>query len=380
MSATETYEGLDPISGRAVRVYVREERVDHVQVIDSSSDLPWITPGLVDLQVNGYGGVDANSPETTAEDIVRLTRILAARGTGTWLPTIITASAEQIESRLQLLAEARAVDPMTARAVPCAHLEGPFISPEDGPRGAHDREHVREISIEEVRRWQEIFPIGYVTLSPHWPDSPAKIAQLRRLGIRVAIGHTHASADEVAAASAAGCTLSTHLGNGVRAELSRHPNLLWSQIADPTLDAGLIADGHHLPMSVLETVIRAKGIDHCFLVSDSVALGGSPAGRYRAVVGGEVTLSEDNRLSLVEDPRLLAGSAVSLADCVRAAYRHAALSLADVFTMATRVPGRILGEFVGSARYGVLTPGAGPDLVLWDGQLAPILTTGSGLD
>src|SRR5699024_4512149 len=149
----------------------------------------------------------------------RLTRILAARGTGTWLPTIITASAEQIESRLQLLAEARAVDPMTARAVPCAHVEGPFISPEDGPRGAHDREHVREISIEEVRRWQEIFPIGYVTLSPHWPDGPAKIAQLRRLGIRVAIGHTHASADEVAAASAAGCTLSTHLGNGVRAEL-----------------------------------------------------------------------------------------------------------------------------------------------------------------
>ncbi|MGO1563086.1 MAG: hypothetical protein ACTHW7_14815, partial [Actinomycetaceae bacterium] len=279
---------------------------------------------------------------------------------------------------LRTIAAAVAADPLVAGSVRCAHLEGPFISAEDGPRGAHDRSHVRGIDVDAVRRWQEIFPIGYLTVSPHEPDAPARIAALRRLGVAVAIGHTHAGAHQVAAASAAGASMSTHLGNGVRAELPRHPNLLWEQIADPTLAAGLIADGHHLPATVLESIVRAKGVDHCFLVSDSVALAGSPPGRYTTPVGGEVVLSADGRLSLAHDDRLLAGSAVSLADCVRHAGTRTRLTVQEAVTMATRVPGRLLGELSGTRPMGMLVPGAPAHVVTWDAalQLTDVLRPG----
>lgn len=370
MSA-EVYEGRDVVSGRAVRVSVRSGIVDETGIIQTRADLPWISHALVDLQVNGFAGVDINSADLTSDDISQMARTLAERGTGVWIPTIITQSHEHIAEILRTLAAATARDPFVAAAIPCAHLEGPFISPLDGPRGAHDRDFVRDISVEEVRDWQAIFPIGYITLSPHWDDAPKKIAGLRRLGVRVAIGHTHASSEQVAAASVAGATMSTHLGNGVMAELPRHPNLLWEQIADPSLDAGLIADGHHLPVAVLETVVRAKGVDHCFLVSDSVALAGSPPGRYTTPVGGQVVLSADGRLALAHDERLLAGSAVSLADCVQFAVRNTRLARSEIFAMATRVPGRLLGDFAGGNTVGTISAGSPARLVLWDAEFAP---------
>lgn len=370
--STDVYEGRDVLTGRPTRVTVRSGVVDEVELVETAADLPWVSHALVDLQVNGFGGVDLNAAGLTVDDVSRMARALAEKGTGVWVPTIITQSHEHIAEILRTLAAAVEQDPLVAEVVRCAHIEGPFISPLDGPRGAHDRDFVRDISVEEVRSWNEIFPVGYVTVSPHWEDAPRKIAALRRLGVGVAIGHTHASAEQVAAASVAGATLSTHLGNGMKAEVARHPNLLWEQIADPTLDAGLIADGHHLPVPVLETVVRSKGVDHCFLVSDAVALAGSAPGRYTTPVGGEVVLSPDGRLALAHDDRLLAGSAVALADCVRFAAFRTRLGLADVFAMATRVPGRLLGELSGRGTVGMITPGTTANLVLWDAQLEPV--------
>ncbi len=297
----EQYEGRDVLTGRAVRVVARSGVVEDVELLGTATDLPWISHALVDLQVNGFGGVDVNASDLTVDDVSRMARTLAEHGTGVWVPTIITQSHEHIADVLRTLATAVERDPFVAATVRFAHIEGPFISPVDGPRGAHAREFVRDISVDEVRRWQAIFPVGYITVSPHSDGAPRRIAQLRRDGVHVAIGHTHASAEQVAAASVAGATLSTHLGNGMKAEVARHPNLLWEQIADPTLDAGLIADGHHLPAAVLETVVRAKGVDHCFLVSDSVALAGSAPGRYTTPVGGDVVLSADRRLALAHD-------------------------------------------------------------------------------
>lgn len=376
--STDVYEGREVLSGRTVRVTVRSGVVEQLDLLDTSADLPWLSHGLVDLQVNGFGGIDVNAGELSVDDVAEMTRTLARHGTTHWVPTVITQSHEHIAGILRTLADAVAQDPATAEAVRCAHIEGPFISPMDGPRGAHERDFVRDISVDEVRRWQEIFPIGYVTVSPHWEGAAAKISALRRLGVHVAVGHTHATAEQVAAASVAGATLSTHLGNGVRSEIPRHPNLLWEQIADPTMAAGLIADGHHLPAAVLESVVRAKGVDHCYVVSDSVALAGSPAGRYTTPVGGAVVLSEDRRLALADDDRLLAGSAVSLADCLRFAVSRTQLSLPDVFAMTTRVPGRLFGELSGSASVGMIIPGAPVNVVLWDSQLAPLETVTPG--
>ncbi|TNC18492.1 amidohydrolase family protein [Georgenia sp. 311] len=378
MSA-EAYEGRDVLTGRPVRVSVRAGTVQDVELLDTAADLPWLSHALVDLQVNGFGGIDVNSVDLTVDDVSAMVRELARHGTGAWVPTVITQDHEHIARILRVLADAVAQDPVVAGAIRAAHIEGPFISPHDGPRGAHAVEHVRDIAVDEVRRWHEIFPIGYVTVSPHWDDAPRKVAALRRLGVHVAIGHTHATAEQVAGASVAGATLSTHLGNGVRSEIARHPNLLWEQIADPTLDAGLIADGHHLPATVVETVVRAKGVDHCFLVSDSVALAGSPPGRYTTPVGGEVVLSADRRLALASDQRLLAGSAVSLADCVRFALAGTRLSRSEVFAMATRVPGRLFAELGGGDVIGTITPGSMASLVLWDRDFQALqVVTGSG--
>ncbi|HZL07125.1 MAG TPA: N-acetylglucosamine-6-phosphate deacetylase, partial [Coriobacteriia bacterium] len=193
--STDVYEGRDVLSGRAIRVSVRSGVVDETELVETRADLPWISHALVDLQINGFAGVDINAADLTPEDVSRIARALAERGTGVWIPTVITQSHEYIAEVLRTLAAAAAQDPFVAAAIPFAHIEGPFISPLDGPRGAHDRQFVRDISVEEVQSWQEIFPIGYVTLSPHWHDAPKKIAGLRRLGVRVALGHTHASAE-----------------------------------------------------------------------------------------------------------------------------------------------------------------------------------------
>ncbi len=368
----KTYEGRDVLTGRGVRVLVRSGVIDSFELIDDPAELPWISHGLVDLQINGFGGVDLNSADLTVEEVSQMTRMLAECGTSFWVPTIITQSHDHIAQILRTLALAVEQDPAVAAAIQCAHIEGPFISALDGPRGAHEKEFVRDISVEEVARWQEIFPIGYVTLSPHWDQAPRKISALRALGVHVAIGHTHADAKEVAAASVAGATLCTHLGNGMKAEIARHPNLLWEQIADRTLDAGLIADGHHLPAAVLETVVRAKGADNCFLVSDSVALAGSPPGRYTTPIGGDVILSQDGRLSLAHNEHLLAGAAVPLAHCVRFAAMQTQLAVSDVFAMATEIPGKILGEISGRGSVGVITAGKRANLVLWDAQFRPM--------
>ena len=196
-----------------------------------------------------------------------------------------------------------------------------------------------------------------VTLSPHYAEAPAYTAALTARGVHVAIGHTDAAPHEITAAVDAGAVLSTHLGNGAHGTLPRHPNLLWTQLAEDRLAASFIADGHHLPAETLTAMVRAKGLERCLLVSDAVALAGLPPGRYRTPVGGEVELTEAGRLGVVGTP-YLAGAARSLADGVAGAVRLARITLADAVRMATLNPGRFAG-----GRRGTLRPGAPADLV-----------------
>ncbi|MZD06121.1 amidohydrolase family protein, partial [Streptomyces sp. SID5785] len=233
---------------------------------------------------------------------------------------------------------------------------------------------VRPPSLDEFEDWQRASDglVGMVTLSPHHPGSLPYIEQLAARGVHVAIGHTHATPDEIHAAAAAGATLSTHLGNGAHAVLPRHPNYLWSQLADDRLTAGLIADGHHLPPDTLVTMIRAKGADRCVLVSDAVALAGLPPGAYDAPVGGRVELHEDGRLVAAGTP-YLAGAARSLAHGVAHVARTTGIGLAAALRMATTGPGRFVGG------RGRIAPGQPADLLRFtftpgDPQLTPHTT------
>jgi N-acetylglucosamine-6-phosphate deacetylase len=312
----------------------------------------------VDLQVNGFAGHDLNSGTVTPETVAALADTLKRNGVTTFLPTIVTASEARLCAALAAVSEARKADPALAHAIPFVHVEGPHITPDDGPRGAHPREHVRPPDLAEFDRWQGASGglVGMVTLSPHWPGASGYIATLAARGVRVAIGHTNATSEEITAAVDAGAVLSTHLGNGAPAMLPRHPNLLWTQLAEDRLTATFIADGHHLPADTFKAMVRAKSLERSILVSDAVALAGLPAGIYDQAIGGHVELTPEGRLSIVGTP-FLAGAARPLADGVAIAASTGGLSLADALRLATANPGRFVGG------RGTLKVGEAADLV-----------------
>lgn len=353
MGSDTVLTGRDPATGRTLRVTVADGRIEEIRAVPGAAEL-WLAPGLVDLQVNGFAGYDVNAADVAAATVTELVRAQHRAGVTTVVPTIVTASEDRIRAALSAIERARAADSLVAHAIPYAHVEGPFLSDEDGPRGVHDRAHIRPADIEELRRWGDL--VGMVTVSPHDDAAIEFIARATRLGVRCAIGHTHAAPEQITRAIDAGAELATHLGNGTYAVLPRHPNHLWAQLADDRLYAGFIADGHHLPADTLRVMLRAKGVERSHLVSDATALGGMPPGRYRTPVGGDVELSATGRLSYLGTP-LLAGAARSLADGVATVISMAGLALADALRLATANPGRFAGG------RGILRSGAPADLI-----------------
>ncbi|MEU4291504.1 amidohydrolase family protein [Kribbella sp. NPDC026596] len=351
--AVNRLTGRDPWSGDILHLDHTAGRITTITRTQAGggSELPWICSGLVDLQVNGFAGFDVNAEEVSVESVVGLREALRKVGVTRFVPTVITAEAERMRRAVRVVAEARRRDAEVTAAVPFVHLEGPYISDQDGPRGCHAAAEVRPPDLAEFELWQQQSDglVGLVTISPHWPGSAEFIAAVVASGARVAIGHTHADTAQIRAAVDAGASLSTHLGNGAHAQLPRHPNYLWTQLADDRLQAGFIADGHHLPADTFVAMVRAKGIDHSFLVSDSVAIGGLAPGDYSSTVGGDVELTDDGRL-LVRGTPYLAGAAAPLADGVAWAARS--FSLPDALTMATTNPGRIIDEAGGELRPG----------------------------
>jgi N-acetylglucosamine-6-phosphate deacetylase len=219
-------------------------------------------------------------------------------------------------------------------------MEGPYISALDGYRGAHRLDAVRPPSVDEFERWQDACDglVGLVTMSPHFANSEEYIGYLTARGVLVSIGHTHASGDQINAAVRAGARISTHLGNGIPLKLDRHPNPIWSQLADDRLSASFIADGHHLPGETFKAMLQAKGLERSFLVSDLVTFGGLPTGIYEGP-SGDVELTNDGRLQAVTS-RLLAGATVPLAVCIGRAIRMTGRPLSEVIRMITEIPGR----------------------------------------
>jgi len=349
--------GRDPRTGKSLAVHFSEGSITAI-ADGPAGETAWLAPGLIDLQVNGFHGEDCNADDLSIETMQRLAHRMLATGVTTFLPTLITASEEKITQNLSIIAAARNIDPLLRHMIPCVHVEGPHISGEDGPRGAHPREHVRPPSIAEFDRWQAACGnlVGLVTLSPHHTDAPAYIHALVQRGIHVSLGHSSATAEQVHAAAAAGALLSTHLGNGVGSPLPRHPNLVWAQLAEDRLTAMFVADGHHLPLDTLTVMLRAKTIARSILVSDLVMLAGLPADRYETPVGGAVELHADGRLN-VAGTHYLAGATATLADAVAYIASQTEFSLADAVQMSTENPGRFLHS------RGTLRVGADADLV-----------------
>ena len=319
-------EGIHYSSGNRVRIEISdgvissmEETVkDHVWDVGEGKELPVVAPGLIDLQINGYRGVDFNDPDLRPEQIEKASEELLLTGVSTYYPTLITGSPKKISSLLATFAKVLGQDGLASRMIGGIHLEGPFISKEDGPRGAHTRGLCLNPDVELLKSWQEEAngKIKIITLAPELPDSLSFIKSCVSMGIVVGLGHTAANTDQIKSAVDAGATLSTHLGNGCHPTLPRHPNYIWDQLAQENLYASMIADGFHLPDSVLRVFTKSKE-EKALLISDGMTYTGMEPGLYNSSATGKVRLSPEGKLHQEGKPGTLAGSASTLLNGVR---------------------------------------------------------------
>jgi N-acetylglucosamine-6-phosphate deacetylase len=351
--------GLDSISGEAIEVSFDKLITGVDSLLSPLTGRDYLSPGWIDLQVNGFAGVDYCSPTAPQEEIGRSIRAVFATGVTRFFPTVITGSPEDMRGALANLAAARRALP-EGPAMEAFHVEGPFISPEDGPRGAHPQRWVRPPDFNEYRRMQDAAEdnIRLITISPEWPEAARFIEEVVSEGVVVSIGHTNATPQQIQDAVNAGATMSTHLGNGAHAVLPRHPNYLWEQLAEDRLTASFIVDRIHIGHSFLKVALRAKGIERSVLITDAVMPAGCGPGFYKL---GEVDveLHADGSVRLKGGTRL-AGSALHMDAGITNLMQFAGLNLRDAITMATRNPARA-GRI--PSRQRGLAPGERADLV-----------------
>ncbi len=299
-------------------------------------------PGLVDLQVNGYKGVDFAGPDLTAEDFIRACKGHFEAGTTALLATIVTSPRELYERNLPLIAEAMTCPELKGRVLGI-HVEGPFISVADGARGAHNAQWVRRPDVnllDEIIAWAD-GKVRLLTIAAELEDAAELAQHAVNKGIAVSLGHQMASESDIERLVDAGATALTHLGNGVPSQIDRHENPIWPALANDNLAATIITDGNHLPPSLIKTIIRAKTPERCIVISDASELSGLAPGRYESM-GHRVILDESGRLY---DPKTgyLAGSSATMLQCMNHLASLNLLNLEQMTKMAFDNPLSLIG-------------------------------------
>jgi N-acetylglucosamine-6-phosphate deacetylase len=329
-------------TGRPVAVAIEGGRVAAVSDSDQKP-ARWLGPALFDPQINGCLGISFNSPALTPGGVRRVADVCRGHGIGGFCPTLVTAGFDALRHGFATLSRAIESDRELARRLPCFHLEGPYLSSDDGPRGAHPREHARDPDWDEFRRLQDAADgrIRMVTLAPERAGALPFIEKLAAAEVVVAIGHTAASGARIRDAVAAGARTSTHLGNGCHAVLPRHDNYIWEQLACDELQASIIPDGHHLPAAVVKCFVRAKGVSRLLITCDASSLAGLPAGTYREW-GTDLEVLPSGKVVVAGTP-FLAGSGHFTDVCVGNVMRMAGVGLADAIDLASVRPRALLG-------------------------------------
>lgn len=298
----------------------------------------WVAPAFWDIQTNGRAGVSYSDPTVTAGQVAEVVRAQAGLGSARVCPTLITAPFDSFVTGLQAIASACEEDPAVGRMVAGVHLEGPYISPVDGYRGAHPYDSVRSPDWDEFRRFQDAAGgrIVLMTLAPELPGALDFIRRAVASGVIISLGHTCADGATLRVAADAGATLSTHLGNGIASPLPRHPNPIWEQASLDGLSASFIADGHHLDAATLKVLVRAKMPRRVILVSDASPLAGLPPGEYggwavhpsgKIVVKGTHYLAGSNHSLVAGLNLLMTATGYSTQEAIATVTRHPALLL-----------------------------------------------------
>ncbi|MCK5155822.1 MAG: hypothetical protein KAQ69_05255 [Spirochaetales bacterium] len=341
MSINEKYiTGKSIFTNKSLKVGITGGIV--TSVAETKKCLNTLSPGFMDIQINGYNKKDYSS-DLNSTQITELIHDIAKSGTTRHFPTIISNPEFRILSSIRNIIKARKSSPLVEYALSGIHIEGPFISLEEGARGAHNPKYIRQADFAEFLRWQEAAEgiIRIVTVSPENEESLAFIRKITGTGVIAAIGHTNVSAEMIEKAVEAGARLSTHLGNGCQAFIPRLKNFIWRQLSDDRLAASIIADGFHLPPYVLQCFSRCKGTENTILTSDVAALAGSKPGLYKWG-DMDIEIFEDGHMGL-HNTANLAGAACLLDTCISYLTQHTHFSLQDSIQCAAVNPRKLTG-------------------------------------
>ena len=356
--------GISVFDGQPIEVEIRGGFIGNIILLpESGKNLPYISPGFFDLQVNGYKGSDYSLENFSEEHLKNIVTTLATSGTTQHIPTIVSSPKERILRNLKIISKGINNSPEIEHAIPGIHIEGPFISSEEGPRGCHDPEFIRDPDFEEFKQWQEAAEgrIVIVTIAPETKDSLGFIRKVVRTDVKIAIGHTGAAPEVIREAIEAGAQYSTHLGNGSYEILPRLKNYIWEQLTADELFAGIICDGFHLPSSVVKAFTRVKGLDKLILVSDAALLGGLIPGIYKWG-NMDVEVFKDGHIGL-PDSSILAGASHLLDWDIAHFIKFTGNNLAETIPLCTINPTKIVKI---SEDYGKLKVGAPSNLTLFN--------------
>lgn len=305
-----------------------------------SNHKSYVAPGLIDVQINGYMGVDFSGPNLTLEGIRKATKALWEAGVTTYYPTIITSDFSRMKENFAVLATAMN-DPEIGKSIPGFHLEGPYISPVQGFRGAHLEKYIKNPDWDEFQELQKAANNGIklITLAPELEGAIPFIRKCVKNGVVVSLGHHNGSAEQIKQAIDAGAQMATHLGNGCANEINRHHNPLWPQLSDDRITPSIIADGFHLTKEEVRSFFKIKGADKTILVSDALDLAGLPPGEYTR---GERTLLLTPNVVKLPKENVLAGAASPISKCVGVMMDYTQCSLSEAIQMASTNPAKML--------------------------------------
>jgi N-acetylglucosamine-6-phosphate deacetylase len=361
---TMKIEGIFYLDYQPVSVEIQDGKIERLTRLEKLTDLRneklFLAPGFIDNQVNGYLSYSFTRPELTVEKVRIVTKGFWQKGITTYVPTLTTESRERLLENFGILNEAIG-DKEISLSVPGFHLEGPYISPVDGFRGAHPAEWVRPPDWEEFLALYQASGkhIIEVSVAPELAGAIDFIRRLRSLGIIVALAHHNGTAAQIKEAVDAGAVLSTHLGNGCANMIHRHDNPLWPQLADPRLTASLIVDGFHLTREEVRVFTKTKGPERTILVSDLSSLAGMPPGEYERF-GSKVVVHPSGMITLPSQ-NVLAAASFLITKGVENMMAFTGCSLAEAVDMATRNPARLMAL----NDRGEIIPGKRADLVLF---------------
>jgi len=362
----DSIEGILYSNGKPVSISIKDGKIAGIKRIKMPAgeiqDL-YIAPGLIDNQVNGFAGISFTfgGGELTIDGVKKATRALWETGVTTYLATLTTNSNELLTKNFSVLAQA-IDDPELMGSIAGFHLEGPFISPVDGFRGAHPLSFVRKPDWEEFTGLQKVSGnhIIQVSLAPEAEGALDFIKKCRESGVLVGLAHHNAPAAVVKEAVDLGAVIATHLGNGCANTINRHLNPLWPQLAEDRLMISIIGDGFHLNPEEIRTFYKVKGPDKTIITSDVTSYASLPPGKFLNAEGDTIELTPDGMVRYPAQ-NVLAGSASPIKKGVANVMNVTGCTLEEAIRMASNNPARLYNLY----DRGMIEVGKRADLILF---------------